>query len=122
MGRTLRRYARAKGLCTERRVPRGATADGEVKFRKVRRRSAARFASCSGYLTDNDAPRLALALARLVERGPPLWWYCTGVLLDRALSVATAWNDRYHSTRWWHKIHLVARFFVLRKDYLATST
>ena len=39
-----------------------------------------------------------------------------GVLLDHALSVATAWNDRYHSTRWWHKIHPVARFFILRKD------
>lgn len=73
MARTLRRYARARGITTARKVPRGVTADGEVKFRKVRRRSGARLASCSGYLTDNDAPRLALALARLVERnGGPL--------------------------------------------------
>jgi hypothetical protein len=53
---------------TQRRVPRGVTPDGEVRFRRVRRRSAARLASCSGYLTANDAPHLALALARLVDR------------------------------------------------------
>lgn len=68
MARTLRRYARAQGVVTQRQVPRGVTSQGEVKHRKLRRRSAARLVSCSGYLTDNDAPRLALALARLVTR------------------------------------------------------
>ena len=68
MARTLRRYARARGLRTDRRVPRGVTSNGEVKFRKARRRSAPRLASCSGYLTANDAPRLAKDLARLVNR------------------------------------------------------
>lgn len=38
-----------------------------------------------------------------------------GVSLDAALSSVTAWNDRYHSTRSWHKLHPTARFFVLRK-------
>lgn len=69
MARALRGYARSRGVVTVRKVPRGVTADGEVKYRKVRRRSAARLASCSGYLTENDAPHLALALVRLVERG-----------------------------------------------------
>lgn len=39
-----------------------------------------------------------------------------GVLLDRALSAATSWNDRYHATRRWHKVHPTARFFVLQRS------
>ena len=38
-----------------------------------------------------------------------------GVGIDRVLSVATAWNDRYHSTAWWHKLHAVGVFYVLRR-------
>lgn len=39
-----------------------------------------------------------------------------GIAIDRALSVAFSWNDRYHATTWWHKLHPTASFFVLQKE------
>jgi hypothetical protein len=69
LARTLRRHARARGVVSARNVPRGITPHGEQKFRKLRRRSAARLGSSAGFVTANDAPHLALDLARLVNNG-----------------------------------------------------
>ena len=62
------RYPVSHVAVSTRSVPRGVTADGVVRRRKVRRRTAPRLASCSGYLVTNDGPHLAETLARLVDR------------------------------------------------------
>jgi SAM-dependent methyltransferase len=36
--------------------------------------------------------------------------------LDAALCQVPIWPDRYHSSRWWHKLRPVQTAFVLRKD------
>ena len=62
------RYPVSHVATSVRSVPRGVTADGVVRHRKVRRRTAPRLASCSGYLVTNDGPALAKVLARLINR------------------------------------------------------
>ena len=68
------RYPVSHLATSVRSVPRGVSADGELRRRKVRRRTAARLVSCSGYLVINDGPHVAKVLARLVNsasaRGP----------------------------------------------------
>ena len=38
------------------------------------------------------------------------------IYLDKVLSKIFSWNDRYHSTKFWHKIRPQSIFYVLKKN------
>jgi hypothetical protein len=73
MRRTLRRWSEAQDLTRDRRVPRVNTATGELRSRKVRRRTRyiGQGGLQGGTVLVNDGPAFASALARLIPPQAP---------------------------------------------------
>lgn len=60
------------------------------------------------------AAALTPRLARVLRRN--LYASRTGALLDRALSIATCWNYRYHPVSAWHRLRPCCVFIVAERE------